>query len=101
MTESVSPPPGNEPPGNQRILAWIMGGLVVWGLFHAAGAWTFNHDVRRPLVVIACTAAFLGFWLVLLANRRKRLAARGMEPSSRGFADHISKGISEQVPERR
>ncbi len=46
---------------------------MVWGLFHAIGAWTFNHDARRPLVVIACVAAFLGFWLALLAARRRRL----------------------------
>jgi len=68
MSASASTPPGAE-----RILAWIMGGLVVWGLFHAFGAWTLNHDPRRPLVVIACVAAFLGFWRALLAVRRRRL----------------------------
>ena len=61
------------PPGAERILAWIMGGLVIWGLFHAVGAWTLNHDVRRPLIVLACVAAFLGFWLVMLSSRRRRL----------------------------
>ncbi len=50
-----------------------MAALVAWGLFHAAGAWTLNHDVRRPLIVLACVAAFLGFWLSLLAARRRRL----------------------------
>ncbi|MFM8706628.1 MAG: hypothetical protein ACKOHK_00650 [Planctomycetia bacterium] len=50
-----------------------MAALVAWGLFHAAGAWTLNHDVRRPLIVLACVAAFLGFWLALLASRRRRL----------------------------
>ena len=48
--------------------------LVVWGLFHAAGAWMLNHDARRPLIVLACVAGFLGFWQALLAARRKRLA---------------------------
>ena len=33
-----------------------------------------NHDARRPLIVIACMAAFLGFWLALLASRKRRLA---------------------------
>jgi hypothetical protein len=37
------------------------------------GAWTLNHDARRPLIVLACVAAFLGFWLALLAARRRRL----------------------------
>ena len=50
-----------------------MATLVAWGIFHAVGAWTLNHDARRPLIVLACVAAFLGFWLALLAARRKRL----------------------------
>jgi hypothetical protein len=62
------------PPGAERILTGIMVAIVVWGLFHAAGAWMLNHDARRPLIVIACVAAFLGFWLALLASRKRRLA---------------------------
>jgi hypothetical protein len=62
------------PPGAERILTWIMVALVAWGLFHAVGAWMLNHDARRPLIVIACMAAFLGFWLALLASRKRRLA---------------------------
>ena len=50
-----------------------MAALVVWGLFHAIGAWTLNHDARRALIVLACVAMFLGFWLALLAGRRRRL----------------------------
>jgi CHASE2 domain-containing sensor protein len=50
-----------------------MAGILAWGLVHALGAWTLNHDARRPVVVLACVAAFLGFWLVLLAARRRRL----------------------------
>ena len=61
------------PPGAERILFWIMVALVVWGLFHAIGAWTLNHDARRALIVLACVAMFLGFWLALLASRRRRL----------------------------
>ena len=67
----MSDPASPSPPGAERIIAWIMVGIVVWGLFHAVGAWTLNHDVRRPLVVLACVAAFLGFWLVMLAARRR------------------------------
>ncbi|MEI6037335.1 MAG: hypothetical protein WCQ91_05355 [Planctomycetota bacterium] len=60
------------PPGAERLLRWIMGGIVLWGAFHALGAWTLNHDARRPLVVLACVAAFLGFWLAMLASRNRR-----------------------------
>jgi CHASE2 domain-containing sensor protein len=56
-----------------RLLRWIMGGIVIWGAVHALGAWTLNHDVRRPLIVLICVAAFLGFWLAMLANRRQRM----------------------------
>jgi hypothetical protein len=67
--DSTTPPPGGE-----RLIRWIMLGIVVWGCFHAFGAWQFNHDPRRMLVVLGCVAAFLGFWLVMLAARRRRLA---------------------------
>jgi hypothetical protein len=49
-------------------------GILVWGSVHALGAWTLNHDARRPVVVLACVAAFLGFWIALLAGRRRRLS---------------------------
>ncbi|MEO1992981.1 MAG: hypothetical protein ABGW78_13670, partial [Pirellulales bacterium] len=55
-----------------KMIRWIMIALVVWGIAHAIGAWTFNYDPRRPLVVLGCVAAFLGFWGALLAARRKR-----------------------------
>ncbi len=70
----VAAPQTSSPPGAERLLAWLMAALVVWALFHALGAWTLNHDPRRPLIVIACMAAFLGFWLAMLSARRRRLA---------------------------
>jgi hypothetical protein len=60
-------------PGAENIIRWIMIGIVIWGIAHAIGAWTLNHDARRPLIVLACVAAFLGFWTALLAARRRRL----------------------------
>jgi len=74
MSTPELPSASPSPPGAERILAWIMAAIVAWGLFHAAGAWTLNHDARRPLIVLACVAAFLGFWLAMLAARRRRLA---------------------------
>ena len=67
----MSPPP---PPGAERLLRWIIAGIVIWGAVHALGAWTLNHDARRPVVVLACVAAFLGFWIAMLAQRRRRLS---------------------------
>jgi hypothetical protein len=55
----------------ERIIRWIMVGIVAWGLFHAIGAWRLNHDPRRMLVVLGCVAAFLGFWLTMLAAWRR------------------------------
>lgn len=69
----TAPAPQTSPPDAERLIAWIMGALVVWGLFHAVGAWTLNHDARRPLIVLACVGAFLGFWLTMLSARRRRL----------------------------
>jgi len=69
----MAEPAPYEPPGAERLIAWIMGATVVGGAFHAFGAWTLNHDARRPLIVLACVAAFLGFWLAMLSVRRRRL----------------------------
>ncbi len=63
----------SEHDGGERLLRLIMICIVAWGMIHAVGAWTLNHDARRPLVVLACVAAFLGFWLAMLAARRRRL----------------------------
>ena len=66
----------------EKILRWIMVAVLVWGSILAAGSWTFNHDIRRPIIVFACVIGFLGFWNVMLAARRRRLA-RGDAPENR------------------
>jgi CHASE2 domain-containing sensor protein len=63
-------------PGPERIIRWIMMGIVAWGVFHAIGAWRLNHDPRRMLVVLGCVAAFLGFWAAMLSVRARRLRGR-------------------------
>jgi len=50
----------------------IMAALIVWGLFHAAGAYLFNHNPMRAVVVIVSFALFLGFWLFMLNLRRRK-----------------------------
>ena len=52
----------------QRIIRGIMIAVLVWGAILAAGSWTLNHDPRRPMVVIGCVLAFLGFWKAMLST---------------------------------
>ncbi len=59
-------------PGAEKLIRGLMIAIVVWGAIIAAGAWTLNHDVRRPLVVMACVLGFLGFWLAMLRTLRGR-----------------------------
>lgn len=65
------------PPDARRLLRWIMGAVLVWGTILAIGAWRLNNDPRRLVVVLACVIAFLGFWLMMLAARSRRLRQRG------------------------
>ena len=64
------------PPDAERLIRSIMLAIVAWGAIHAVGAWTLNFDFRRPLMVLACVFGFLGFWLAMLAVRRRQLARR-------------------------
>ena len=64
------------PPGAEKIIRWIMVGVVAWGVFHAVGAWRLNHDPRRMLIVLGCVAAFLGFWAAMLSARTRRLRGK-------------------------
>ena len=59
-------------PQSRNLIVVIMLALVAWGVFHAVGAWRLNYDPRRAAVVLACTAVFIGFWLVMLWTQRKR-----------------------------
>ncbi|MEX2142105.1 MAG: hypothetical protein WD894_22755 [Pirellulales bacterium] len=60
----------NDP--SRRWIVLLVAALAAWGLYHAVGAFLFNKDVRRGLVVFACMALFLAFWLLLLMVRKKR-----------------------------
>lgn len=66
----------------EKILRAIMLALVAWGVVQAIGAWLFNGDPLRPLIVLGCMAGFLGFWLAMLSVRRRRT----------GFADRRPHG---------
>jgi hypothetical protein len=63
--------PDQRAPISQRtLLAIIMGGLVVWSLYVAIGAYLYNFDLLRSLIVLGSMAVFLGFWLLLLWTHR-------------------------------
>jgi predicted permease len=57
---------------SRRLIILLAAALAAWGFYHAIGAFLFNHDVRRGLVVLACMAAFLGWWLLLVRYRTKK-----------------------------
>jgi hypothetical protein len=57
-----------------------MAAVAAWGAILAAGAyWYVDPRVMRispataALIILACTAAFVGFWWMLLAARSARL----------------------------
>jgi ABC-type transport system involved in Fe-S cluster assembly fused permease/ATPase subunit len=65
--------PDPRPAMSQRnLLLLIMGGLVAWSLYVAIGAYMYNYNPWRVVVILGCTAVFLGFWLLALWNRKRR-----------------------------
>jgi drug/metabolite transporter (DMT)-like permease len=60
---------------NRQIIAWIVAGLVAWGVYLAVGDYLRNQNLLRSLVTLACVAAFLAMWLIALAVRRGREAS--------------------------
>jgi hypothetical protein len=68
---------------NWLLLVAVFVAVAAWGVFHAVGAYQLNFDIRRPLVVLAAFAFFLGGWLALLAYRRWHISNdRPREPGS-------------------
>jgi hypothetical protein len=59
-----------------RLIAVLIVALLAWGVIHAVGAYRFNHDLRRPAMVLACVLGFLGFWGLLLWGRRRKIEKR-------------------------
>jgi hypothetical protein len=61
---------------NRGWIGLIIVALLAWGGFHAVGAYLYNHNPWRGLIVVACSVAFVGFWLAMLASRRARLSRK-------------------------
>lgn len=51
----------------------IVASVLVWGLFLGIGAYLYNHNIWRLVMVMGCVTGFLGFWGIMLAARRARL----------------------------
>lgn len=58
----------------RTILALIMGGLILWGIYVAAGVMWYGLNPLGALLVLFFVSIFLGFWLLLLwtQNRNRR-----------------------------
>jgi len=62
--------PDTRRPFSPRLLfVLIMGGMVVWGAYVALGAYLYNYNPWRGVIVLVCVGLFLGFWLLLLWNQ--------------------------------
>ncbi len=57
---------------SSRLILWIVIGVFIWGVIHAIGAYMFNWNFWRAVMVLGCVAGFLGFWLLLLWSKRQR-----------------------------
>jgi hypothetical protein len=72
-----APTPEPQKPVSPRLLyGLIVGGMLVWGAYLALGAYLYNHNPWRAVVVMGCVVAFLGIWMGLMAMRNRRLRAK-------------------------
>lgn len=107
----------------ERSLVIIIGGLLIWGAFHALGAylslaqkpgWSYQseqasaavsqqqavqppvRDPRKAVVVGVCSAGFIGFWLLLLVWRQRR--ARRLEAAAAERSNGVAWDPVQQIP---
>ncbi|HUY33517.1 MAG TPA: hypothetical protein VMV69_12270 [Pirellulales bacterium] len=62
-----------------KLVTLIMIAVAAWGVFQAVGAYGLNHNLWRPLMVMACVLGFLGFWALMLAARKARMSRQDDE----------------------
>jgi protein-S-isoprenylcysteine O-methyltransferase Ste14 len=56
-----------------QVMLLIVVAVLAWGVFHAVGAYSLNHNPWRAAMVMGCVIGFLCFWGAMLAARRARL----------------------------
>ena len=74
MTATGQPSSDNKSP--RRMIAGLIAALAAWGIYLAVGATGMFTDVglfdaRRSAIVLACSALFLGSWVIVLSVRSK------------------------------
>ena len=52
------------------LIVWT--GLLALGAYLEWGAAQPRHDLRKPLIIVGCMAAFLAFWGIALWRRGRR-----------------------------
>ena len=50
----------------------MMVGLVLWAAYVAVGAYLYNFNPWRAVIVLGCMGVFLGFWLLMLWGQSRR-----------------------------
>jgi hypothetical protein len=60
------------PPLSPRtVLALVMGGLIVWGIYIAVGVLWYGINPAGAVLVLVCVGLFLAFWLLLLRTQNR------------------------------
>ena len=62
------------------ILMLVFATVLAWGTYLAVGAYLYNNDPRRGLIVMGSFAFFLAFWGAMLGLRARRTNSSS-EPS--------------------
>lgn len=62
------------------LLGAIIAAVVAWGILHAVGAYLQRGELGGAVVILICTAVFVGGWLVALAAARRKPRRREPPP---------------------
>ena len=65
-------PDDRHAPPPRLMIGLIMAALLVWATYLAIGAYYYNLNPWRPVLVLGCMVVFVGWWLLLLWARSRR-----------------------------
>jgi hypothetical protein len=55
----------------RTILMLVIGGILLWGIYVAAGVLFYGLNPAGAVVVLICIGMFVGFWLLLLRTQKR------------------------------